>query len=135
MANQTFSLGKMLTRRGATAALTSAAIGASVALASFPAAAQNGTFGLASKQSSPVSLRDCSREKDSTVRAFCESMNRTDLAKARGAAAEKRGQAAQAATICLEEITKEIEAAKTKGPLSPQMKVDFKARIERCDKV
>ena len=88
MANQTFSLGKMLTRRGATAALTTAAISASVALASFPAAAQSSTFGLASKQSSPVSLRDCGREKDSAIRAICESMNRTDQAKARGAAAD-----------------------------------------------
>jgi hypothetical protein len=78
-------LGELVTRRGVIA--TATAFGMS-ALACFPAAAQSTSYGLASKQSTPVSLKDCSREKDGGLRAICESVNRTEQAKARGAAAD-----------------------------------------------
>ncbi len=60
---------------------------------------------------------------DAGVRCAIRQMDR-DIAdaKARGTAAEKRGAAAEVATKCMEGVGKEIEAAKAKGPLAPDVK-------------
>lgn len=39
-----------------------------------------------------------------------------------------------ASTACMEDVSRQIAAAKKIGPLSPDQKTMFKAQIERCDK-
>lgn len=120
-------------RKTAFALTTAAALAGASVLASFPANAQQAV----NYRTTP----DCTTVKESGLRAICESFQRTEAAKRRGAAADVRLenannslQQAQGATTCMDEVGKKIEAAKKAGPLSHEQKSLFRAQIERCDK-
>jgi hypothetical protein len=123
-------LGELVTRRGVIA--TATAFGMS-ALACFPAGAQS-TYSLSSKQSTPVSLKDCSREEDGGLRAICESVNRTEQAKARGAAADQRGAAADQLKICLLELQefkiKSPDKFDALGPITRENACSMAAKVK-----
>jgi hypothetical protein len=95
----------------------------------FPAAAQQ----VATNSSSPA----CAGIADSAAAIKCEfneSVKRTQAAQQRGVAADGRAAAAQSSAACMEDVTKQIAAAKKIGPLSPEQKILFKTQIEHCDK-
>jgi hypothetical protein len=121
-------------RKSAFALTTVAALAGASVLASFPANAQQAV----NYRPAP----DCTTVADPGKRAVCESFKRTEDANARAAAADRRGAeadktstAAKASLGCMDVVGKDIAAAKAKGPLTPDMKATFKARIEKCDRV
>lgn len=121
-------------RKTAFAVTAAAAIASASVLASFPANAQQAVnYGTPS---------DCTTIADGGKRSICESFQRIDAAKKRGAAADQEAAAARqesaaakGAISCMDIVGKDIAVAKAKGPLTPDMKSTFKARIEKCDRV
>src|SRR5258708_2053357 len=115
-------------RKSALALTTVAALASASALMAFPAAAQ---------QVNVVNstVPDCSTIADGGKRSICQLFKRTEDEKRRGAQAEQTSTAAKASLSCMDVVGKDIAAAKAKGPLTPDMKASFKARIEKCDRV
>lgn len=112
-----------------------AAILGTSAFATFPANAQQAV----NVNNTPS---NCAVIAEPAKRSICESFKRIDAANARAAAADRRGaeaertsSAAKASVGCMDEVGKDILAAKAKGPLSPDTKATFKARLEKCDRV
>ena len=78
---------------------------------------------------------DCTTITESGKRAVCESFKKLEETKRRGSEAEQTSASAKASVSCMGLVEKDITAAKAKGPLTPDMKTTFKARIEKCDRV
>ena len=55
-------------------------------------------------------------------------------ADARGGQADQKSEPLDVVIKCFENVTNEINAFAEKGPLSPEVKDSFRARIEACDK-
>lgn len=110
-----------LTRRTAFAVMTAAAL-----TFSFPSFAQQVVANSNAVTSSPA----CAGIKDSEKSTLCE----IEQSKLRTQAANAQAQALNANTACLNEVTEQIKAAKKAGPLSPEQKAAFKAKLDGCDK-
>jgi hypothetical protein len=75
-----------------------------------------------------------------TLGKSCHQLNngkddepRTLDADARGRQADRKSEPLDVVIRCFENVTNEINASTEKGPLSPEVKESFRAKIEACD--